>query len=242
VQNIVSSTEVSQLTMGYMDADTMVLEAELLFEQCGELGKALIAKKLKSVVDRLIEASESNNEGDRLFDTGKDSGVAFHFEGAAEMFENAKGLLDKEGLSSLVDVVDSKLKLCRENIARIVTADAALEGGGGGVEEMEDAMANYAAAMDVKEDVEEEGAEQSDPTLNGDMTTIRKIGSHCFSVYVASSFSDTQVEREALQQQVMASHPIENALFRCWTRGFREGGPRVQQVGPHLWMHHCVKC
>lgn len=229
-----SSTEVSQLTMGYMDADTMVMEAELLFEQCGELGKALMAKKLKPVVDGLIEASESNNEGDRLFETGKGSGVAFHYEGAAEMFENAKGLLDKEGLSSLVDVVDAKLRLCRENIARIVTADEALEEGGGGVEEMGDAMANYAAAMDVKEDVEEEGVEQGDPTLNGDMTTIRKTGSHCFSVYVAASFSDTQVERDALQQQVMASHPFLNALFRLWTRKFREARPHVQHVGIHL--------
>lgn len=54
---MVRSTEVTQLKMGYIDADAMVMEAELLFEQCGELGKALTVKQLRPTVERLIEVA-----------------------------------------------------------------------------------------------------------------------------------------------------------------------------------------
>lgn len=91
-------------------------------------------------------------------------------------------------------------------------------------------MADYAAAMDVKEDVEEEGAGHSDPTLSGDMTGIRKIGSHCFSVFVAASFLDTQMEREALVQQV--SHPFIDARVHFRVRTRREGGARAAGENP----------
>lgn len=199
VQGAVNSTEITQLMIGYVEVEAMAVEAVQLYEQCGEQGKSLIASKLRPVCRKLIEASESATEGDRLVESGRESGAAYHYEQAIVAYAHAKMLLDKSSLTSLADEMEARLKRCNEAVLKIGTAE---EGVDQGLDDMGDAMANYANEMDAKEDVEEEGARNADPTLNGNMTKLRDVGTNVFSVFVSASFSDTVVEREALLQHV----------------------------------------
>ena len=115
--------------------------------------------------EKLVEASDSANDGDRLVENGKASGAKLHFEEAIQFYELAKALFLELDLGAFADEMDSRIRRATEEASECVGPDA--EDGGQILNGMEGAGADYANAMDGKEDLVEEGAGNADPCLTG---------------------------------------------------------------------------
>jgi hypothetical protein len=162
IKTILASGDVRYLTTGYVDILQLIDEAEQLYTKSGEKDKAEGAEALKPQCEQMQAASVQACAGDQFVETGQVSGSRYHFERAAEMYESARVILEQCRHRAFVDEMKKRAYAALEKAGELgeTQEDDAVIGGGEALDKMEEAMVEYAAAMDGKEDVLETDVEQ----------------------------------------------------------------------------------
>ena len=201
VRTRIKSEVLAVLFEGYEEVSNLAEEAVQLFREAGETAKANDALVTKAVCDDLQRASACANSGTKALENARISGVQHHFQQAYEIYSEASAMCSNLGNKVFAEELK---RLGYEAMAGYEAVRVEEEQEiGDDLEDIENAMDDYADMLDGKSDREEQDAGGSvEPCLTGVVSRRILAPSKCFSVYVSSSLSENQPERLALAREV----------------------------------------
>eukprot|EP00960_Hanusia_phi_P070707 767372-Hanusia_phi.AAC.1 len=176
-----------------------------MFDNCSEVGKCQEVSTLKQMLLKLEEASLLLNEASEKMQQGRLSKVSFHFILAKENFQKAKPLVYVAGNESWIRYID-------EEIAAVGSELLAASS------ESHSDSDEFVAEFDQAARTEEN--EQSDrilnhvnPILKGDFHYRREVKQNIICIYVTSSISEHEQERNFICENLKTSLRL---LARSW--------------------------